>query len=77
MSWKLNDTIYHNRNTIPFYSRIFLNNGQEITTSVIPYLNGTTYQCILSQSNIEFNSDIGILLIGMNIVSSINVVRKE
>ena len=68
LSWKVNGTIYDNRDTIPFYHRMFLNNGQEITTSVIPHLNGTTYQCVLSQSSIEFNSDTGILLIGMKLV---------
>ena len=77
ISWNINGIIYGNRDTIPFYSRMFLNNGQEITTSVKLYLNGTTYQCILSQQNITIHSDTGILLIGMNIVSLNNVVRTQ
>ena len=77
ISWNINGIIYGNRDTIPFYSRMFINNGQEITTSVKLYLNGTTYQCILSQSSSTFRSDTGILLIGMNIVSLNNVVRTK
>ena len=64
MSWKVNGTIYGNRDTIPFYSRMFINNGQEITTSVMPHLNGTTYQCILSQSSSTFSTAVGLLFVG-------------
>jgi len=64
MSWNVNETIYNNRDMIPHYSREFLNNGQQIVASVMPYLNGTTFQCILSQSMKTYNTAIGFLFVG-------------
>ena len=63
MLWKVNSTIYGKRETIPFNSRMFFN-GQEIITSVVPFLNGTTYQYILSQSSSTFSTAVGLLFVG-------------
>jgi len=75
MSWKINKTIYDNRDVIPNYFRTFLSKGQKIiATSVMPYLNGTKYQCILSQRNITLHSSIGVLFVGKRIIFSPSII---